>query len=562
MRMKYIINKEYLHTPTTTLHKVNREIIGELLDDCLISITDTIDSINSIELKIPKYYMNDNGTEKIKYYLFEEIKEERIVSLDSERYYVIKDISEKDTYDNTYLNVVAYSLEHKLGKIDIEVEDVGFSLLGSDEENLIYSLNEYMKKETGWSFGYIDSSVLYSSTGEEKVRWQESVNSNWYDYIMEDIRGQFGCVPMFDTKNKKVNLYNIDSFGDEIKLCISYDSYIKDIDKKRSSQDLVTRLKLVGNEEMDIIDATPSGYAYIEDYSYFIENREMSDALISHLKKYEEMVDKRTFTWKELRSLKAEKQEILIREKTNLYIVYSEIKAKESMLDAYRLNKDDINSATVVADITKLKDEKVILELKVERLEDEINNLQNSILEINKLCKRETCTDNNGYLVFTKDTLEELKNFIYYDTYNNDAFLDVEDLISAGRRELDLTCKPTNDIDIDVVNFMGRIIDNGFRQHWSGELALGDIISLQDREGKEYLRYLVSITRDLENNDLQLKLSNKKTNIDNTKVISDWLSQSSRNLRTINSNKYLWVQHKKNRINLDYTKGGVSNATK
>ena len=274
------------------------------------------------------------------------------------------------------------------------------------------------------------------------------------------------------------------------------------------------------------------------------------------------MVSKRTITWRELRSLKAKKQEDLLREKTDLYIIYSEIKAKESMLDAYRLNKDDMNSAIIVADITKLKDEKVILELKVERLEDEINNLQNSILEINELCKRETCTDDNGDLVFTESTLGELKNFIYYDTYSNDALLNAEDLMSIGRRELELNCKPTCNIDIDVINFMSRIIDNGFRQHWSGELVLGDIISLQDNDGNEYLRYLVSITRDFKNNGLQLTLSNKKTNIDNTKVISDWLSQASRNLRTINSNKYLWVQHKKNRINLDYTKGGVSSVTK
>ena len=205
---------------------------------------------------------------------------------------------------------------------------------------------------------------------------------------------------------------------------------------------------------------------------------------------------------------------------------------------------------------------KVILEIKVENLEDEIDNLQNSILEINKLCKRETCTDDNGFLVFNEYTLEELKNFIYYDTYTNDAFLDVEDLISTGKRELSLMCKPTNDIEVDVINFMSRIIDNGFRQHWSGSLSLGDIISLQDNDGNEYLRYLVSIHINYKDNDLNLKLSNKKTNIDNTKVISDWLSQSSRNLKTINSNKYLWVQHKKNRINLDYTKGGVSSVTK
>ena len=562
MRKKYIINKNYSYTPSVTLHKVNGDIIGEFIEGCLVSTTDNIDDIDTVELSVPKLYMSSNGSQYIKYGLFNEIREERLICLDNERYFVIKDIDEEDTSNNTYLNVRAYSLEHKLGKIDINVEDIGFYLMSSDEESGIYSLNDYMKNETGWSFGHIDSNVINSNSGIPKMRWQESVNTNWYDYITKDIREQFECIPIFDTRGKKVNLYNIDSFGDKITLCISYDTYIKSMEKKRSSQDIVTRLKLIGNENIDIIDATPSGYPYIEDYSYFIENEEMSKTLIEHIAKYEEMVAKRTITWRELRNLKAKKYEELLREKTELYIIYSELKAKESMLEAYRLNNDDINAAIIVNDITNLKDNKVILEIKVENLEDEIDNLQNSILEINKLCKRETCTDDNGFLVFNEYTLEELKNFIYYDTYTNDAFLDVEDLISTGKRELSLMCKPTNDIEVDVINFMSRIIDNGFRQHWSGSLSLGDIVSLQDNDGNEYLRYLVSIHINYKDNDLNLKLSNKKTNIDNTKVISDWLSQSSRNLKTINSNKYLWVQHKKNRINLDYINGGVSSVTK
>lgn len=562
MRNSYIINKSILNKPCVTLHKMNRELIGELMDECLISITDSIDTIDTVTVSVPKFYIDNSNMKKFKYLMFDEIKEERLLCVNNERYFIIKDIDEDEYSDNTYLNITGYSLEHKLGKIDIEVEDIGFYLISSDEDNNIFSLSKYMNEETGWSFGFIDEEVLMSSSGVEKMRWQESVNTNWYDYIMKNVREQFECVPMFDTFNKVVNLYHINSFGDSIKICLSYDSYIKDMDKKRSSQDLTTRMKLVGNEDMDIVDATPSGYKYVENYSYFIENKEMSSTLISHLKKYEEMVAKRTITWRELRELKANKYEELLREKTELYIVYSEIKAKESMLEAYRLNKDDVNAAIIVNDITELKDQKIILEIKVEELEDEINNLQNSILEINKLCKRETCTDDNGYLVFTEKTLNELKDFVYYGTYSNDAFLDVNDLISSGKRELDLVCKPTFEIEVDTINFMSRIIDNGFRQHWTGDLSLGDIVSLQDNEDNEYLRYLVSVSINYKDNSLVLKLSNKKTNIDNTKVISDWLSQSSRNLRTINSNKYLWIQHKKNRINLDYIKGGVSDVTK
>ncbi|MGL5718486.1 MAG: hypothetical protein ACRCX2_36115 [Paraclostridium sp.] len=551
---RYDILNTQIEIPSITLHKVNKAIIGELPNDCIISTNDVIDNINTLNIRVAKYYMNNKG-EKIKYIFYNEVKEERLLCLNDKDYYVIKDISIDEELDNSYKEVTAYSLEHKLNKVDVDVEDIGFQLKTPDEDYGIYSLNDYMKFETGWSFGVIDNKVLNNSDGTEKMRWQESVSTNWYDYITKNVREQFECVPFFNTQNKIIDLYSIDSFGEEITLCLNYDSYIKDLSKRRSSNDLITRLKLVGNGDLDIIDATPSGYDYIEDYSYFIENKEMSDELINDIQLYETMVAKRTITWNELRELKSVKSKEWLDKQMELYELYANIKAAESMIKAYKDKKDTVNEAKKIAELAKYNDQKVILEQQEQALNEEVNRLQASINEINMLCKRETATDDNGDLIFTPETLEELKNFLYYSTYTNDAFLEVEGLLSTGRRELDLTCKPTEDIDIDVINFLSKIIDNEFRHHWKGTLALGDVIVLQDNDMNEYFRYLVGVQRDYKSNGLKLELSNKKTREDSTRVIADWLSESKRNMKTIASNKYLWMEQKKNRINLDYTKG-------
>lgn len=550
---RYVISTQ-VELPTITLHKVNKTIIGELPKDCIVSTSDSIDGINTVNIKVAKYYMDNKG-DKIKYQFYDEVLEERLICLNDNDYYVIKDIVVDEEFSNSYKEATAYSLEHKLTKIDIDVEDIGFQLKTPDEEYGIYSLNDHMKNETGWCFSYIEDKILNNPDGSERMRWQESVSTNWYDYITKNIREQFECVPFFNTNNKTIDLYSIDSFGDNITLCLSYDSYIKELSKKQSSTDLITRLKLVGNGDLDIIDATPSGYDYIEDYSYFIENKEMSDELIEDIRLYEYMVAKRTVTWNELRELKAIKYKELTGKKHDLYELYANIKATESMIQAYKDKKDIVNEAKKIAELSKYNDDRVILEQVVEDLEIEVNQLQDSINEINILCKRETSTDDNGDLIFTESTLEELKEFLYYSTYTNDAFLDAVDLISAGRRELNLTCKPTDDIEIDVVNFMSKIIDNEFRRHWNGELALGDVISLQDNEDNEYFRYLVGVDRNYSAKTLSLELSNKKTKNDNTKVIADWLSESKRNMKMLSNNKYLWIQQKNNRINLEYQKG-------
>lgn len=535
------------------VHRTNLGYVCDLPLDTLEKQEVNIDEVDTIQLTVPKYVIVDGNN--VEFSQFNEIREERIICLNQEKYYIIKSIKESSTKNNKYKNISAFSLEHKLGRVDIECEDIGFYLQAKDEENGLYSLDEYMQKEIGWSFGYISNSVLNNAQGEPKMRWQESVNSSWFDYINSSVREQFECIPFFNTENKTVDLYNQDDFGDKITIALSYDGYLKSLEKVGSSENIVTRLKLVGNEEMDIIGATPSGYKYIENYSYFIENGEMSTELIAHLKKYEEMVAKRTPTWEQLVENKIETSKLLNDKKMELYILFSEIKANQSMLKVYNLEKDTENAARIAALITQQNDEKFLLDREVTRIDKELNLINESIDRINILCKRETCTDDNGVLVFTEQTLEELKNFLYYDTYSEDAFLDVKDLLSAGKTKLDLLCKPTLEISVDIIDFTERIIDNGFNGHYTADLDIGNIVALVDDEGNEYLRYLVGYSKDYKSGSLSLTISNKKTKSDNSKVISQWLGESRRNMKQIKSSRYLWTEQKKNRINLDWKKG-------
>lgn len=544
--------KQIKNNYTFTLHKLNMDILGEIPIEFCDSFTRGIDSIDEIAFTIPKYYFSRDNLKKTIHPLFFEVKEERIICVDNKECFVIKDI---DDSDGLKKEIKAKSREVKLNKLDIEVEDIAFQIYTTNIENGIYSLNDYMKEETGWSFGQVDESVAYDISSDgvktEKLRIQESINSNWYDFLTDDIREQFDCVVTFDTYNKKVNLLDYDSFGDNIQLYLSHDNYIKSLKKSTSTQDIVTRLKLVGNEEMDIISATVTGYPYIENYSYFIENGEMSEELEEQMNKYQFIVKVRNEQWKELSDLKIIKNSELTDKKSEMAQVYAEINAKERIKETYSTNNDDKNYAKTVAELTTLYDKKDIVESEVMALEQEIANLQSSIDNINILCKRETATDEHGYLIFNEQTLEELKEFVYYDTYTNSSFLNVDDLIKTGERELSLSCKPTYSWSLDSVNFLRRIIDNGFRQHWKGELSLGDIIVLYDKENEnEELIYFVGYTQNFKDESLSLDLSNKKTKEDKQRTIMNYVNDANKAMRKLKNKEYLFIQQKYNRINL------------
>lgn len=544
--------KELKRDYEIVLCKINKCAVGQINIRFIDTLSRNIDSMDEIQFTIPKFIYDRNGLKNIRYVLYDEIKEERFICLDDREYFVIKEIEINDNKDKI---VKAYSAEIKLSKIDINIEDVAIQLFSDDKENGVISLNNYLKQETSWSIGHVDDVVAYEMNEHgdkvEKLRIQESVSSNWHDFFIKDIKEEFSCVVQFDTYNKKINLYDIDSFGDNIELVLTYDNYIKSNKKTNSTNDIVTRLKLIGREEMDIISAVPTGYEYLEDYSYFLENGEMSEGLVNAMLTYEEMVAVRKKEWSKLVEIKNTKEAERLKKSNKWQMIIANIEICEKMIVSYKNAKDDKNVALKQSELTKLKDEETILEVEIKRLEQEIKGLEDSIININILCKRETATDQDGHLIFSYELLEELKEFIYCDTFSNDSFLNVDDFVNAGKRELDLKCKPTTVYSIDVVNFLRRILDTGFRQHFQGCLSLGDIIVLYNNvERYEEHVYFVSYTQDFKEDKLNIELSNKKLKTDNTRTIADYLTKSRSTTNLLNKKKYLLNKQKYNRMNV------------
>lgn len=548
-----------------TLHRINKEFVGQIPLALVNSLIRKIDSSDEISITIPKFIIDSISFKKIRYPLYDEVKNERYICLDNKEFFVIKNI-EEDNEDNKVINAV--SRETKLSRISFEIEDMGLQIYTKDEDAEIISLNEYMEEETGWSIGYVDDSIAYvtilNEDGEEevkeKVRWQESCNSNWYDFITKNVADQFGCIVQFDTYNRKLNLYDIDSFGDNLELILSKDNYIKSLEKTSNSREIITRLKMVGEDEMDIIGATVTGYPYIENYSYFIENGEMSKDLTNAMKKYNEMTEIRNKLWIDQSEKKNKEQKNLQRQKDNFMRANSMVLVYEREFGIYEANKDAVNAGIIAAKMHEESEKRNIAEKAIDVLELQIAEIDEEIMRLTILSKRETATyydvEGNELLIFNEELLDELKEFIYCDTYNDDSFLEVKDFIEAGKRKLELASIPTTEWSVDSVNFLNRLLDTGFRNHWKGNLSLGDVILLYDsKEQSEDLIYFVGYTQNFKDKTLKLDLSNKKMKENDIQTIADYLTKSKHTLNSLSKKKYLLNRQKYNRINVPESVG-------
>lgn len=539
------------------LCKTNETPIGALPSDCLDSLTCKLCDLDEAKLTVHKYYYSNIDKIKLGFYLYDEIKPERIITLNN-RKFIIKSVEEDDK--NKIKILLCYAKQKKLEKNTISVEDLGFYLMDSDEDQGIFNLDEYMYEETGWRFGHIDNEVRYNSNGEPRLRWQESVEEDWYTYLNSTLAKQYNCITVFDDEHGLVNLYAIDNFGDDLKIFLSYDNYLKELSRTDNSSDIVTKLKLVGNEEKCYIeDANPTGLNYIENYSYFIESGDMSNELITALDTYDEMVKERTITWKELNTQLLEKQNELTIKKNEEYMAIENYKAQKKSYDYYAskvgTSEDSTGAYTSLAEqlapiVAQYKEDVERLYLEVKNLEEDIANLNASIKQINILCRKPTATDSNGDLIFNQQLLDELKLFIYSDTYADDSFYDAEEMLEVGKRNLELSCKPTVSWNISVADFTARLrIPN--RVKWNGTLGLGDVIGLYDTEtGEETFVYVIEYTKDFKSKSLSLTLSNKKGNENAFKVVNDLLKQGKLAIKQLSKINWISNDIKYNRWNM------------
>ena len=551
--------KELKDKYTLILRKMNGQAMGIIFYQDITSISKGIQKISELTFTVSKHYGLNNEVNP----LYDELKNERLIDLDDIETYVIKNV--KETNDATKV-ITAYSREKKLCRSKVEFEDICLTLKTKDVDVYdCYTLDELLYEDTGWKLGYISDRVLYSTnetlldilngvknetTNVEKLRYQESVSTNWYDYIMEDISAQFECYPIFDSYNKLVNLYDESELGENLELLLSYDNYLKSNEKTTDTEEIVTRLTLIGNEDLTIVNCNPTGLRYIEDFSYYIENKEMSDELILAFERYEIVKNRIAKEWEQKMLERAEKNEEFEKKQKSLLMVYSMIQSLET---AINMAEDGQYKAMLSEQLQQQKDERVLLEDRgVNILYEEIRVLSEEITELNFACRKENAEDDKGK-IFTTELLDELKEFIYQDTYSNDNIISDKDLIKMGMVKLSELSQPTKSWSIDSVNFVERLIDNGFRNQWQGQLGLGDMILLKGDNEVEAI-YLVGYTQNFKDKTLELELSNKKANNEFSLSIGERLTQAKEAYENTMRNKYLLNSIRLKRLGVNYDK--------
>ena len=391
--------------------------------------------------------------------------------------------------------------EHEFDKFGQPIVNIKASYGIDDDYKCIikyeFKLKDGFIKKIKKEFTYLEnldvnikSIYLTYNTGNKVVRTKTKYRSfdrgihQWLPFLRDILSTAFDCIFEFDTYNKIINVCSRDNLGRDSGFYLYYDQYMQDIERDLKVDEVITRLVVEGKDGKSINEVNPLGTNYIEDFTYLIKQGNVSNELQTALIRYERLTKIIYEEWNKLKqekdskykeSLYLEAQLSDLNEKKKvqdaLKVAYIKAGEEKSELAAEDYNKIDCeilkilkSIATIMKDLTKLK--------------DEIRTLDAKMQECNKKIIKKDAKDSEGY-IFTSEDLNELDEFIYSERQQDDYYTDADELYRNGK----LVLKERNKIPI---SFKSNVA--GLTKHprgWKNILGLGNKAHIVYEDGNE-----------------------------------------------------------------------------
>lgn len=152
-----------------------------------------------------------------------------------------------------------------------------------DKDRPQFSLLDIVIKEklSNWSVGYVSEDIA------KKTPYFNIDSTNVYAFFTQDMSKYLQCIFTFDAVNRKINVYSAEEIGEDTGINISDRNLLKQLSIEPQTEEIYTRYKVFGNDELDIRQVN-FGSDTIEDITYYLDTKYMSQELIDKYKSFTE----------------------------------------------------------------------------------------------------------------------------------------------------------------------------------------------------------------------------------------------------------------------------------
>lgn len=472
-----VFNYNYYKTlkrPYVYIATPNKKIIGTIMAKELE--TDFMaNSMSKGTFKVNRY--EDNSPTPF----YDWIKIGMYIQLSGVDWFIITEVHIINESYNEYKEITYLSLEHELSKKYL----TSFGALGidSDEQGgldryCLYNITDtshsilhiVIQKNPDWSIKYVDSNI----TSEYRSFEVDSIDT--YSFLTENVSEAFDCIFIFDSTDKSISAYSLDTLGKDTNITLSYKNFIKSVDQSSDDDDVKTVLTVTGgndsrtNTPIGIIDVNISGTNQIYNFSYYLHmmSEELQLALSNYDKKCNENEDTYQKKLSELNTLYIELNELKNRVPEDLnstdwkqygLIELQNQEKKYWQLMSVNTNEYDPVQVAAYKNYTAIhkaiESEITVRENEIKSKETEINNcqkvIQSLVIKLEDFLGKDLYRELNAYV--KEDTLTD-DSFIVTSIMTENEILDMQKaLLEHAKKELEKICYPKIETEIDLINF-------------------------------------------------------------------------------------------------------------
>lgn len=378
----------------------------------------------------------------------------------------------------------------------------------------------------GWSAGSIDGTLI------EKYRSFNITDTNIYNFLMNDAEKAYECIFTFNTVAKTINAYARENAIFPTDIYLSFNNLLKSGRMKELSDEITTCLHVYGAGNLDIRSVNPLGTTAIYNFDYFANTNWMSEKLVSEISLWKTTYDYYQPLYATyLTELKVLNDQYVVLE-GNTADAKTDLDAAEGVLkvlieSGHTEGEYEDHYLEVLADYN-YKNEVYLAALKIQ--DNAKADLQTKIDGLS-FYNDAVGFENN----FTSDSLLELNNYIYQNTYQNENFIQTDEMTESeirdmsqqlydqGKTVLTRLSQPSYEFELESTNFLFLKEFEPFIQ----DLNLGAIATIDFGNNYTIQSYLLEINIDYENpTDFSLVFSNKLRKNNGSFIFSDLFSQA------------------------------------
>ena len=328
------------------------------------------------------------------------------------------------------------------------------------------------------------------------------------------------------------------------------------VNQERDVNQVVTRLRIKGKDDINVMSCSPDGQPYIDNFSYFMNSKYMSNELINALNIYNAIVSgykdvQEDFTYTAYQSgseitrtvtgltfgTMLEKRNSVIEEYNKYKVAYDQyiviVEEDESLsswatvhdeqdTDEYKVRhnayQEQIASIMFSVGMAEISGETYIYSEQdlIDRyltLESKLNAYNNQIAKMQRVLRYEN-VQYNGTNLFTDDLLSELSDFVFEEILDVSTISDEQALYEYGVQYLKYLCEIPISISANLIDIYGVSNNGELINYWKRLNSVGDYAVIHyPQMGFEYRDFrMMEITHSISATDssLSISLSNKE----------------------------------------------------